>query len=520
MSRDPDTSDVAPEIGELQHQAVRATLWTILQVAVSLPVAFAANIVVARVLGPHGYGVVASYMAAFSLVLVVLNGGISEATIQWGAAAYARGDRAGLIDLARRCVGYHVLVEGPLGALATAVILHRESLGVQVVAAVAVALTMALGSSVVTLTSISRTGPLARQALLIGVVIQAAIVASAFTTKDPGWVWAARLAAGVLIPALGVLLLPGYLRAVIFRPLVPIGWPDGVGAFAVRSVAAGLVVTVVFSRSEVLLLDAYGLAAGAGAYALAAGLAAHLTAPVDAILGPLTPAAASVLAIKPDAAGEAIGRGIRLSVLGVAPLLALALPALAALMPAIYGAHFSSAVLMFVALAMVSSVQSVLNPVTAFVIALRRPLLLLAVNAAALAVDLGLVVALVPAIGASAAVVANCVGQLLSLGLSIEIVHRHHGVPRRAVASAAIPLGILMASSLIGVGLAYVISVPPIAAAICGTGSAALVGWVGLRLLGGLVSEADLAAVAGSLPRALRALIALLRPIGLIAPSA
>ena len=80
-----------------------------------------------------------------------------------------------------------------------------------------------------------------------------------------------------------------------FKPLRPFRWPPGFSRYSSRVLVAGLVTTLVFSRCEILVLDAYGAAAAAGAFALAAGLASQITAPIDAMLGPLIPAAASLI---------------------------------------------------------------------------------------------------------------------------------------------------------------------------------------------------------------------------------
>ena len=136
--------------------AVRGSWWTAVQAIIALPVSFVANVVVARSLGPDAYGRLGSYMIFFSIAVIVLNAGISDATIQWGAGAHARGDRAELLAIGRRCAGFHLLVETPLLTVAVFAFLHDETLLTRTVAALAAGLTMAVGTGVVVLTAIDR----------------------------------------------------------------------------------------------------------------------------------------------------------------------------------------------------------------------------------------------------------------------------------------------------------------------------------------------------------------------------
>ena len=506
----------APTLGNLQARAIQASWWTAIQSTAAAPLAFIANLVVARSLGPHGFGLVASYMAAYSIVLAVLNGGVSDATIQWGAASYARHDREQLVAVARRCSGYHLLVEGPLGALAAAWLLRHESLTVQAIGAVSVALTMALGTAVVMVTAVSRTSVLAKQALVLGVALHAAVMVAAIRSHDPGWVWVVRLAVSTGATLLPLMSLPGDVRRAVLTPLLPTGWPKGFVSYSVRTLVAGLVASLVFSRCEVLVLDAYGLVGQAGLFALAAGIAGQITAPIDAMLGPLVPAAASLVATDEARAAFAIQRGVRLSALVTVPVLALVVPTLALLTPVIYGGRFHGVGLMFVALGLVSCVQSALHPATAFLGAVRRPLTVLGFNAMALVVDLTVVVLLAPMIGASAAVIATSAGQLTSLMLGIELLRRRLAMPVRPIIAAMRPLVLV---SLVAAGsVALVLELPvgaipgsAMALALAATGT-----WLVVRLSGGIVPQSDLDAVAAALPSRLQVATTVARRLGLV----
>lgn len=494
----------APTLGELQSRAIHASWWTAVQATAGAPLAFLANLVVARSLGPHGFGLVASYMAAFGIIVTVLNGGVSDATIQWGAAFYSRGEREALVALTRRCAGYHILVEGPLGAAAAVLLLRHEPVIVRVVGAIAVALTMALGTAVVMVTATSRTSVLAKQALLIGVALQASVMLAAIRTHDPGWVWAVRLAVGTTTVVLPIMSLPRDLRLAVLRPLPPRAWPSGFAAFSARTLVAGLVASLVFSRCEVLVLDAYGLLGQAGLFALAAGIAGQITAPVDAMLGPLIPAAASLIATRREQAALAITRGVRLSGMVTVPLLAAVVPGLTLLMPAIYGGRYLQVGVLFISLGIVSCLQSVLHPVTAFVGALRVPMTVLAFNLAALVVDLALVGALAPALGALAAVIANTAGQVVSLALSIELLRRRLQIPLRQILDGLRALALVAAVVVVSVVVAKALPVGTLAEAFIAEGFALMGAWLAVRACGGLIQKSDLEALSAALPPRLR----------------
>jgi O-antigen/teichoic acid export membrane protein len=121
----------------------------------------------------------------------------------------------------------------------------------------------------------------------------------------------------------------------------------------------------------------------------------------------------------------------------------------------IYGSEFAAAANLFLVLALVSCVQSLHHPVTAFIYAKRRVGTMLAINIIAFAIDIGITVATVPALGAWGAVIGNATGQVLSLGPAVYVVARDLGVPLRslvapmrgfALGAAAAALGWLVAS--------------------------------------------------------------------------
>lgn len=68
VGTDEATTPATMSRGELQDKAIRGAMWTLLHVAVSLPLAFVVNIVIARVLGVVDYG----RLAYLSTVLIIV----------------------------------------------------------------------------------------------------------------------------------------------------------------------------------------------------------------------------------------------------------------------------------------------------------------------------------------------------------------------------------------------------------------------------------------------------------------
>ena len=495
---------------------MRGSWWTAVQALLALPLTFGVNIVVARSLGPAHYGSLATYMAAFGLVVIVLNAGISDATIQWGAAALARGDRAELRMIVRKCAGFHMFIEAPSAAITAVVILRNESVTTQAVGAAGAALTMFLGATVVALTAMSFTAMMAKLTFLVGLGLNLAVVVAAVQSHSAGPTWVARIAATAAIPVVALALAPGDIRAAALHPSVPWRWPAGFTAFSWRTVLAGVVTMLVFSRTEVFALNAYGKVGAAGMFALAAGLAGQITAPVDAIAGPLVPAAASLVALDTSRAAGAVLRGIRLSALATVPIVCLALPCVSILVPVIYGRRFHDTGLLFVTLGLVSCVQSALAPVGAFLAAWRRPVLLFGVSVIALVFDVALTLSLVPSMGAAGAVVGNTAGQLISFVAYAVLLRRFLGLAVRRTAHALIPFAgaavVSAAACVAGIagqrhGLDAWLSAA--LAVIVASGAAVLV----VRAVGGAVAPDDLVPVRSAFPRlsppVIRGLVAL-----------
>jgi O-antigen/teichoic acid export membrane protein len=400
---------------ELQRRAVSGSTWTAIATFVSLPIAFVANAIVARSLGVSSYGHLAFLTAALGLTFTFANVGFSIAVIQKGSRAEAGGRRGEADDLLRRSLGFHTIVELPI-LVAVALALTLNDPWWEVVAlTTAVVLSCVLSGAALSVTIENRTAAAARLAMVVNLVLQGASVSVALLTASASAVWVVR----TLVPALGLgltfLLLDSKRRRTALHPRLPSALGAAFWRYSLLSWAAGLVALLVYSRSEIFLLEAFHQTEALGLFALAFGLSQVITAPADAMLHALLPAVAGVLSSWPERSQQAFERSTRVSALVCGGLAAVLVPTLVFAVPLIYGQSFMSSAWLFAPLALVSIFQSVNNPVVAFANARQRGGLLLKVNAAALIVDVAIAVALIPLFGAWGAVVANVAGQLVGL---------------------------------------------------------------------------------------------------------
>jgi O-antigen/teichoic acid export membrane protein len=503
---EPDEETSSAARSRMQKSAVSGSVWTVIGALVGLPLNFAVNIVVVRLLGPAQFGLLATLLATLTIGLVVLNAGVSDATIQWGAAADAADDRGALLDLARRAAGFHVFVQTPASVALVVVLLRNSGLGVVILAAVGIAVTMILGTSTVVQVAINRTARNAQIVMVTNIALQAAVVVAAVASHDGTAVWASRVAFSALPAVVIIFTLPSDLRTAILRPLFPHHLPRGFSAFAAKALGSALLSTLIYSRSELFVMQYYGLAVGAGIFALAFGLSAQLTVAVDALLQPLVPAAAGLIAADAAAAGSGLLRALRIVSTGTGLVVAVLMPAVAAVLALVYGAQFTPAALLFIPLSVASCLMSANGPVTAFVSGVRRLGTLAMVNLTAFVIDFALAVTLIPELGAWGAVIANFVGQVISVFGSWSIISRALDVRPSDIAWAAFPLlrGVLVGApvSLVAVvvtGQRYSLVVAALAA-LAGVVLLAFANRLGPLSLG----ATETSIIAGVAPRLLR----------------
>ncbi|RBY96258.1 hypothetical protein DQ237_10380 [Blastococcus sp. TF02-8] len=440
--------------GELQHRALRGSVWTLLHTVLAAPLAFAVNAVVARVLGPVDYGGLAFLTLALTIATHVSNAGVSDAALQWGAEAAVKGERDASFRILRKAAGFRMLVQLPI-MVATVIVLADGDWVIAAILVAGVTLPAAFGSAGLLIFIENRTASGAKLAILSNLLVQTAVLGAALTSEGPTWVWAVRLLAGSILLPLNLLAVTALGRRASLRLALPRGFPPGFWRFGLLTMIGGLVHLLVFSRSEIVVLGWFGDAAAVGLFALAFGVAAQITAPVDALMGPLAPAAAGLISAHPHRAIAGRDRAVRAAAFLGGALLAVATPLLVVALPLLYGYAYEGARWSFFVLAASSCLQSVCNPILIFVSARRQAARGLWLTVAALIVDVVLALSLIPPLGLEGALVANVGGQVTFLCLLVVGEARLGG---QAVREVMTPMG----SWLVGLLAALVATTVPL----------------------------------------------------------
>ncbi len=509
---DADAGSGALNRGELQHRAVRGVMWTLIHIFVSLPVGFVVNIVIARVLGAVDYGRLAFLTAAMEVAGGIVALGVTPALVQFGAKAHAAGRRDEVRRLLSQAQGFRLLVVAPLLSVFVVAVARTDPVIVVLAVVFGVLMPAALDGAPACLGIENKTAAGARVVLVSALMTQAAVLIVALTLATADAIWAARLVmtAGVVALAL-VPVSPDY-RGAILRPRLPRGLPPGFWRFSIPAGAASIISTLVLSRSEIFILTWFSMPAAAGAFALAFGLAGHLFAPAQAIIGPLVPAISGLHEVDSASVAPAFRRTLRAGSAIVAGLSAVALPALALLVPWIYGPAFASASPLVVVLGIAGGCLVVAAPVMAFTLARLSATRVLWASGSALVVDLALAVGLVPLLGVWGAVIANVAGSATQLGLLLrgELAVLH--LTWRTVAWDVAPVGVGVLACLVAWGVSGAVAGLPVVAAVLAAvmGLALLV--VGMRLSRSGLTEPDAAALLRNLPGSVARLVA--TPIG------
>lgn len=489
---------------ELQRRAISGSLWTALHAGLSAPLAFAANAVVARFLGVADYGRLAFLTLALGFAVQMTNLSFSAGAIQWGAAAEARGDRLAADSFLRRSLGFHVLVQLPFLVLAVLLLAREQPWWIRGALLASVVIPAILSSTTLSLTIENKTAGAAKIAIASNAVVQAAVALSAVLSGTAAGVWATRsVAASVLLP-LNFMLLDRARRRVSMRMSLPKDMPDGFWRFCTYASLAGLVGTLVFSRSEVLLLAWLTTPEAVGLFALAYGVSAQITAPVDAVVGPLVPAVAGLLSSHSASAKPALLRAVRLAALLAGGVTAVALPLFFFAIPLIYGNEFTAAAPLFLVLGAASCFQSICNPVVVFTQGRRRTDVILKMSSIALVVNVAIALALIPLLGVWGAAVANATALATFFCLALRHELRVHGIGAAELAAASGSWLVALASAALAVLLS---SILPLGAALASAlaGCVGAAGYVlGLWVTGSGLTEQDAGAITAAVPSSMQ----------------
>lgn len=502
--QDPVRPGATPELdgATLQRLAIRGMSWTLLHTAVSLPVAFVANVLLARFLGVEGYGRLAVLTAALEIAIGLIDIGTSAALIQLASKRHATGDAQGVRDLLSRTQGFRVLVVGPAMTLFVVLFLDVSGWTLAVALAFGVWIPACLGGVVDCLAVENRTDRGAQNAIVTNLVTQVATVGAAGAlAASADTVWAVRFAVAALGPLLALhWVSPAYRRAVL-RPRLPRGFPPGFWRFALPTAAAGIVGGLVVTRSEVLLLTWLSDAEQVGLYAMAFGLASHLFAPASALTQPLVPAISGLHQVDPRKVTEALGRVLRVTGLVTGGLLSVVLPVVVVLVPTLYGGEYLQARWLLVVLAFSGALTTLAGPVTAFVYARLAAGRTLTANLCALAVDAAVALALVPVIGAwGAAAACTAAASVRLLVLVLDEVR----AGTASWAGAATATRALVVGAVVSLPVTWVAEQPHPAV---GAPLGLVLGLFGYLLLVRLLGAGITAQDAGALTRALPAAV-------------
>ncbi|MDQ3680347.1 MAG: oligosaccharide flippase family protein [Actinomycetota bacterium] len=486
---------------ELQDRALSGSLWTLVNVAVTLPLSIVANALTARLLGPEEYGKLAFLLALLGAAIPLSEVGFGQALVQWGVGAEMSGDSATTDRLLRTRTGFALVIQLPLLWAGGLVVLAGEALSVRIVFLAATLVLAGGASAQAALLIQNRTAALAKIAMLVGICVQVGIVITAITTDDAGSVWSARVAIASLGPLVAAVLISRRFLRVTLRPLLPRGLPSGFWRFALLSWVAGASALLVYSRSEVFVLRMYDQATELGLFAVAFGLSLQLTLPLDSLLAPLFPAKAALASAHIEHVHQALLRSLRFFAVLAGALLSL-LPALYFVTPLVFGEPFRRSADLLLVLGIASTFQSVTSPFTLLAFARRRGATLARAFVVALVVDLSLAVILVGPYGAWGAVVANVAGQLTSIVILTRLELAAQGATVKEVALAIRPWAMavlgLVPTFLVSWTLRFAVS--PLVA----TGAAAVTGPLMfallVRLTGGGLTGADSRALLGLLP--------------------
>lgn len=412
----------------LRERAFGGAVWGTVQTLVMLPVNFVGNLLVARFLGPGDLGAFVALMVFLSISTPLLDFGFSAALQQWSGRAVAAGDRAGAERLFRKALGFHLLVQQP-GVLVAAAFILRDSPGYYFWSFALISIIgSSLGSINYWLAANHQLAMGARRAIVSGIVGNVALVTVAWAGGSPELMWLARSAVG-LLPAMAILFaLTGPDRRMLLKPQLPLRMPSGFWTFARPMWLTTLLGAVLATRCEVYLLRWNDAAVQAGVFAVAFGLATQVTSLFSGIHSSFG-AVAVTLSGGPEAPlARALSRGHDLfAVLAAATVAAAA--GLPHLVVPLYGPAYQGAAAVMLPLLVASTLQLSLTAFGASAVVRLQRRRLLATQALAVVLDLGLAALLVPLIGLRGAVVGASAGLVV---VSLALLVWEVGLPRAA----------------------------------------------------------------------------------------
>ncbi|UUZ44041.1 oligosaccharide flippase family protein [Janibacter limosus] len=503
MSEPADPLEPGLTTGQLQDRAVRGFAWTMIHTVIAIPIGFGVNLLLARVLAPEGYGRLAFLTELIAIAGSVPAMGLTPAMIQFGSKAHAAGRKEEVAGILSSSQGFRLLVVAPLLTALVLLVVDVPWLFLVVAVAFGVWLPAFLDGGPITLFIENKSEVGAQIAMVSNIVVQTCVVASLLWFGTADSVWATRVIATAVGIGLALFAVASRYRRAVLSPRLPRHFPEGFWRFAIPTGTAGLIGSLVASRTEVIFLQWLSTPTQVGLFALAFGVSTHIFAPAQALTGPLIPAVSGLREVGPDRVALAFRRTLRASSTIASLLVAAAVPALTLLLPLLYGRDFRDAAPVLPVLGLVGGLAVSTGPVTAFVLARLSARLMLVANIVALVVDVVLAVALIPSMGLWGAVIANAAGTLTRLTVLLWSETRALRVRPASVVAALLPTVI----GALGCTLARLVSgqlpVPVLAQAVVAALVAVTFLIAGMRLTRTGLTRADVAAVERALPRRL-----------------
>lgn len=419
---------------------ISGTAWTALHVVVSVPIAFLVNVLVARSLGVVDYGRLAILTMVLALATAAASSGVGAALMQFVTKASEAGRHREVSRLVSGAQGYNLMIAAPVVAVIVALVVDVSWPFVVLAVVFGVFGPALLQVGPVLLASQHRSDRSAQLAMVSNVLIQAAVVTSVLVHPTAGAVWASRVAATGALMVLPFLALSRSLRRAALHPSWPWSLPRTFWAFAVPTGLATLLSQIVTDRVQVFVLEWFADQSAVGLFALAFGLAAQILAPVQAAVGPMLPAFAVLRHRGAAEARDGLLRVTRVASVITGSVLSVGVPALAGLIPWIYGQEYASSAHYFVVMAFAAGVAVVGSGAYASLMARLRGASYLLINGAALVIMLILAVVAIPLLGAWGAVV-SMVGGTSVRALSMVVLEvRHHRVASAQMATSLLPM--------------------------------------------------------------------------------
>lgn len=411
---------------ELQHRAIRGVAWSTISSMVSLPLAIVSTVVVARSLGPQEFARFAYLHFLIPLLLLVSDVGFGDAMKRSASQAFAVGDLARTRDLLSKTLGWN-LIRIPVMSVVV-LVAARPGLVVALVVVAGLAILSVGAGLAASLQAENRGAVDAKVSFVRGFVTSVSSIVAAVAGASGTELWAISFVSAVVAVPGWLLVANPTLRGAALTPRLPRALPERFWGFGVTVLVGSVLSVLVFSRSEVMILEALGEYHALALFALGFGLAQRLTSPVDTMLAPLVPALSALSSASPERIDAGIGRALRLSSAAVAFLASAAGVGTVFAAPLLFGEEYEGIGLIFAALAVISLIQSAVQPYVALAYALGRPGFIIRANVVALVVDVALALALIPPLGVWGAVIANAVGGVLAVGLTIRWLPRTSGL--------------------------------------------------------------------------------------------